>query len=244
MYFHHTEAIQWCHDHGTQLQEAASASNACVGIAPEFCAIEHIHNILDTSTIMLGAQNCASELRGAYTGDVSPQSLYDLGCTFCIVGHSEQRAYHGETSNNVAHKADHLLALGLTPIVCVGETQEERNAGRTQTTLAQQLAPLQELSAIREADIYIAYEPRWAIGTGESASNDDIAGALEYIHTCMQPHQETGSSILLYGGSVGPDNAEEIASIPRVDGFLVGSASRDFQSFAKIIHCTERHTQT
>lgn len=177
--------------------------------------------------ILFGGQDCHGAQSGAHTGDISAGMFADVGCSFVIVGHSERRADHGETDEIVKAKAEAVLAAGLTPIICVGETKEEREAGRAEGIVGAQLAgSLPQTSD----EMVIAYEPVWAIGTGLTPTLDDIEGMHGFIR------RRTSDDIrLLYGGSVKPANAQEILAISHVNGALVGGASLKADDFYDII---------
>jgi len=178
--------------------------------------------------IKLGAQNCSPFDVGAYTGDVSAAMLKDAGCSYVIVGHSERREYQKETDAIIRRKAEQLLANDLKPIICVGETLEQREAGDALKIVEEQLkGSLPELG--HGDEIVVAYEPVWAIGTGKVASLDDISEMHAHIREIV------GEKVrILYGGSMKPDNAAEILSIPNVDGGLIGGASLKAESFIGI----------
>lgn len=177
--------------------------------------------------IAIGGQDCHSKPSGAHTGDVSAEMLADAGAAFVIVGHSERRADHGETNALVLQKAKAARRAGLTPIVCVGETEAERRAGRERDIVEVQLA---ESLPPGDPDLVVAYEPVWAIGTGLTPTVDEIAEMHSFIR------QRVGEGVrILYGGSVKPSNAAEILKIADVDGALVGGASLKADDFAAII---------
>lgn len=190
------------------------------------CPLTLIHPMkewLFGASVSLGAQDCSSHEKGAYTGEVSAGQLSNSGLTHCLVGHSERRQYHKESDELVFQKTQRLLAENITPIVCIGETLEQKQAGKTLETLGAQLELVSSLSS----QIVIAYEPVWAIGTGEVASVEDIETAHGFI-------KETCPSPILYGGSVKPSNCEQIGSISTVDGFLIGGASLKAESLLEI----------
>ncbi len=180
----------------------------------------------------LGGQDCSQHIQGAHTGEVAASMLADLGCKYVIVGHSERRADHGESDAVVKAKAERALEAGLTPIICLGESLEQREAGKAETVCrAQLLASLPDAPA---ADIVIAYEPIWAIGTGRTASAQDA----QSIHHALRDAFASGDRDalrILYGGSVKPSNAQALLAQPDIDGALVGGASLDAKSFADII---------
>ena len=183
---------------------------------------------LRESRIKWGGQDCHAQPSGAFTGDVSAQMLKDLGCTHVIVGHSERRQYHRETSAEVLAKAKAAHAAGLTAIICIGETDAERSAGKANDIVASQLAESVPDAATAENTV-IAYEPVWAIGTGKVASNDDIL----QMHALIRAKARVRSPIL-YGGSVKGSNAKDILHLANVDGVLVGGASLKAEEFMQI----------
>ncbi|HXI85853.1 MAG TPA: triose-phosphate isomerase [Parvularculaceae bacterium] len=174
----------------------------------------------------VGGQDCHAEASGAHTGDISAEMLKDAGARFVIVGHSERRADHDETDSRVRLKADAGLRAGLTPIVCVGETADERKAGEAETVVGAQL----QGSLPKRGDFVVAYEPVWAIGTGVTPTADDIARMHAFIRT-----RTNASTRILYGGSVKPANAGEILALENVNGALVGGASLKADDFSVII---------
>ncbi|MGR3484076.1 MAG: triose-phosphate isomerase [Paracoccaceae bacterium] len=179
--------------------------------------------------LAVGGQDCHAAASGAHTGDISAAMLVDAGATYVIVGHSERRADHGETSLQVRAKAEAALAAGLTPIVCIGETLEDRDAGRTLAVLSEQLS-----GSIPEGEVVVAYEPVWAIGTGRVASPDQIAQAHAHIRAAVGP-----DTPILYGGSVKAGNAAEIFAVAEVDGALVGGASLTAADFVPIVEALD-----
>jgi triosephosphate isomerase len=188
------------------------------------------------SAIAFGAQDVSEHAKGAYTGEVSAAMLADIGARWCLVGHSERRSYHGEDSELVARKAKACLAAGLTPIVCIGETRAEREAGRTEAVLAAQIQPVLALGAEAISGIVVAYEPVWAIGTGLTASPAQAQQAHGFIRSqfSLIDANMANSLAILYGGSVKPDNAGELFSQADVDGGLIGGASLAASDFLAI----------
>ena len=182
--------------------------------------------------ISLGGQDCAPAPCGAHTGDVSAPMLADLGCRYVILGHSERRADHGEGDALVRAKAEAGLKAGLTPIICVGETLEDREAGRAEAVVTAQLRA--SLPASRPGDLVIAYEPVWAIGTGRTAGPGDAQAMHQALRAALPQGHEAATPIL-YGGSVKPDNAADLLAQADVDGALVGGASLKAADFAAII---------
>jgi triosephosphate isomerase len=195
----------------------------------------------EKSPIAIGGQDCHALASGAYTGDVSAEMLRDAGATAVILGHSERRQYHGETNVIVAGKVKAARRAGLTPILCVGESDKERGAGQAVPVVTQQL--LASIPPELEAgDLTIAYEPIWAIGTGKTPTAADIAEMHAAIRATLMERFPAAANALriLYGGSVKPDNAAEILSVRNVDGALVGGASLKAADFLAIIRAAPR----
>jgi triosephosphate isomerase len=199
------------------------AAEVDVVVCPPFVSLEAtLQGLGSDSGVRVYAQNVHWELEGAFTGEVSPSMLLELGVVGAIVGHSERRLYFGETDETVRKRAEGALEAGLSVIACVGETEAEREAGETEAVLARQLGGIP-----RHERLVIAYEPVWAIGTGKTATPEiaqDAHAFLKSLHT----------SPVLYGGSVKPDNAGVLLALPDVDGALVGGASLDLASFEAI----------
>ncbi len=217
----------------------AGARDTEVAVAPVFTALRAVSDALEASNIRLAGQNVHWEDQGAFTGEVSAPLLRDVGCSMCIVGHSERRQYFGETDVGVSRKVRALLSHGLVPIVCVGETLEEREANRTTDVVLGQLdAGLEGLSDADAAKLVIAYEPVWAIGTGRTASPGDA----QEVHAAIRGRvaERFGAAVangarILYGGSVKPENAHDLMAQPDIDGALVGGASLKADSFVAIV---------
>lgn len=204
-----------------------------VAICPPFPYLSQVGGKLKGTAVALGAQNLSQEASGAFTGEVSAAMLLDFGVRYAIVGHSERRSLYGETSELVARKFIAAQSAGLTPILCVGESLEERDAGRALDVIDAQLQAVIEAAgddAWRRA--VIAYEPVWAIGTGETATPEQAQQVHEFIRGRLG---ETGVAVqILYGGSVKSGNAESLFAQPDIDGALVGGASLDAKEFAQI----------
>lgn len=189
------------------------------------------------STLRIGAQNVAEQDAGAFTGEVSASMLADVGCTMALVGHSERRTLYAETNEQVLAKTKQLLANGITAVVCVGETLAERRAGQEQTVVGEQLAMLlEQLSNYDWQQIVLAYEPVWAIGTGETATPEQAQAMHGYIRSLLQQKDEkvAATTRILYGGSVKASSAAELFAQPDIDGGLVGGASLDAAEFLAI----------
>jgi triosephosphate isomerase len=214
-------------------------ATAEIVVAPPFHALAAVAREIAGSNVKLAAQNVHPEKQGAFTGEISPGMLADVGCAYAIVGHSERRALFGESSAFVARKAAALLANEMLPIVCVGETLEEREAGRTFAVLEAQLeGSLAEIPAARAADVVLAYEPVWAIGTGKTATPAIAQEAHAMIRGWLGERFGAAADRMRiqYGGSVKPENTAELMAQPDIDGALVGGASLEAESFSRIVH--------
>lgn len=181
-----------------------------------------IHAVVKAG-IITGGQASRPEEKGAFTGDVSIHALKNAGCTYVLCGHSERRQHHHETDEDIARQADAAKALGLTPILCVGETLAEREAGKEEEVVGRQLSLVKDIPVV-------AYEPVWAIGTGKTATTEQVAAMHAFIRSIVGADTK-----ILYGGSVKPDNAKELLGQPNVDGALVGGAALVADSFASIV---------
>ena len=207
-------------------------------VAAPFTALEALGRALADTPVALAAQNAHPEPGGAFTGEISIPMLAELGCRYVIVGHSERRGLFGETSEFVAQKAVAVQAAGLTPILCVGEALEDREAGRTRDVVG---AQLDASLAGTGSGLVIAYEPVWAIGTGRTATPEIAQEAHAFIRERLVSHfgPDVAAAIRIqYGGSVKPDNTADLLSQPDVDGALVGGASLDPESFSAIIRAS------
>jgi triosephosphate isomerase len=188
------------------------------------------------SAIELGAQDVSAHASGAYTGEVSAAMLKDFGCRFAIVGHSERRQYHGETDATVADKAKAALAAGITPIVCVGETLAEREAGHTEEVVKRQLAAVIHTNGHCISEIVVAYEPVWAIGTGKTASPEEAQAVHAVLRAQLKAATDQSARVkILYGGSMNAANAAALLAQPDIDGGLIGGASLKAPDFLTII---------
>lgn len=186
--------------------------------------------------VALGAQDVSSQPSGAFTGEVSAAMLKDFGCRYAIVGHSERRQYHGETDALVAAKAQQALAQGITPIVCVGETLAERDAGRTTEVVKRQLAAVIQANGHCISEIVVAYEPVWAIGTGKTASPQDAQAVHAVLRAQLAAASANASRVkIIYGGSMNAANAAMLLAQPDIDGGLVGGASLKAVDFLSIV---------
>ncbi|MCG8588809.1 MAG: triose-phosphate isomerase [Proteobacteria bacterium] len=216
----------------------SDANDVDIVVAPPFTGLDRLGRALAGSAVALAAQNVNPEEKGAFTGEIAPGMLADLGCAYTIVGHSERRALYGEVDGFIARKAAALLAHGIRPIVCVGETLEDREADRTFDVVGQQLSgSLAGLDAAQADDVVVAYEPVWAIGTGKTATPELAQEVHAFIREALaKPFGGDAARIRIqYGGSVKPENAVELMAQPDIDGALVGGASLEAESFAQIV---------
>ena len=215
---------------------AVDAPGCDMLLCPPATLIAAMAEIAQGSALNVGAQDCHAKASGAHTGDLSAPMLADAGASHVILGHSERRADHGETDTHVKAKAEAAMAAGLVAIICVGETETQRDEGSTLAVIGQQLDASVPAGA-SAAHLVIAYEPVWAIGTGRTPTLEQIAEVHGFIRTRLAAtiHAEAAETRLLYGGSVKPSNAADIFALPNVDGALVGGASLKAADFAPIV---------
>jgi triosephosphate isomerase (TIM) len=215
--------------------KAAGPWSTEVAVCPPYVYLADTVLALQGSGVAWGAQDCSAQELGAYTGEVAAAMLAEFGCRYAIVGHSERRALHAESDQLVADKAKAALAHGLTPIVCVGETWAEREAGRTDEVVKRQLSAVIHTLAHCISQVVVAYEPVWAIGTGKTASPEQVQAVHALLRTqLMAATQKAGEMKILYGGSVKADNAAALFALPDVDGGLIGGASLKAADFSTI----------
>jgi triosephosphate isomerase len=240
MHHDHLQSIRTVQDLGLRLT-AADVGPLDVSIHPPFTDLRSVQTVLEDRAIpvALGAQHCFSEDEGAFTGEVAPPMLARLGVTYVIVGHSERRQMFGQTDEQVAATLRAVLRHGMTPIVCVGETADEREAAETDERLeSQTTAALKGLPADQTAGLVLAYEPIWAIGTGVTATGADAQQACAHIRgvvAAVAGDEAARAVRIQYGGSVRPENTVELVNQRDIDGLLVGGASLDGASFAAIV---------
>lgn len=237
--------------HGTREQARALAQGvrrllgrrrrtAEVVVAPPFTALDTVRRAIAGSPLRLAAQNLHWQPRGAFTGEVAADMLRDAGCAYVIVGHSERRRLFGETSRDAGRKLAAALEASLTPVLCIGETLQERRNGHTRRVLSAQLSgALKGVPKSANGSLVVAYEPVWAIGAGRNAAPGQVSEVHGWVRQALARRfgaAEARETPILYGGSVNPDNARELAAVPEVDGVLVGGASLDARSFAAIVN--------
>ena len=235
------KTVQEAVETATRLAEiTASPSEAEVMIAPGFVQLHPVAQALEGSRVALGAQDLFWEKEGAYTGAVSASMLLSAGCAYVLVGHSERRQFFGETDETVNKKIRAALESGLKPVFCVGETESERNSNKTFSVLDKQVRiGLKNVVCDDLEKLVLAYEPVWAIGTGKTATCEQAQEVHAFLRKLIE--EICGNSLakslrILYGGSVKPNNVEELMSMPDVDGALVGGASLDAETFGKIVY--------
>ncbi len=212
-----------------------------IWVSPPTISAPGVVAALSGSPINVGSQNVHWANSGAFTGETSPAFAKDLGLTFTLVGHSERRTLFGETSEQVALRMKAALSAGLTAVVCVGETEAERSTGRTEEVLTAQLAPIfANLTPMSAANVILAYEPVWAIGTGKVASESEIQQTHRYLIGLWSKHNQGTPCTIVYGGSVTPSNFAGIIGLPEVNGALVGGASIKLDQWLELIAIADR----
>jgi triosephosphate isomerase len=220
----------------------ADAADVDVMIAPPFTALFQVSQALQGRLVKLGAQNMHWERNGAFTGEISVDMLVDAGCSHVIIGHSERRQFFGETDDHVNRKIRTAVDAGLACVLCIGETETQREAGDTFSVLDKQMRDgLKGFVFDELGSLIIAYEPVWAIGTGKTASREQAQKAHEFIRARLEKWfgpPFAGAIRILYGGSVNPDNVKALMEMPDVDGALVGGASLDPDTFSRLVRYT------
>lgn len=219
--------------------QVADVNNVEIVVCPPFTALSAVAEEIKGTNIILGAQNCHWEEKGAYTGEISAPMLAEIGCRYVIIGHSERRQYFGETDELINRKARILYRFGLMPIICVGETLEQRTQGVMLKVVEQQVRGcLSGIPLDKMLTTVIAYEPVWAIGTGKTASPEDAQEVQGYIRQLLGElyGKDNAQQIRIqYGGSVTPENIQGLMAMPDIDGALVGGASLTADKFARIV---------
>ena len=222
------------------IAKVSGVSTVDVAVCPPSVYLHAVAGLVKDTPVALGAQNMYHEKDGAFTGEISAAMLVDVGCKYVILGHSERRRILGETNEAVCRKVHAAFAAGLTPIVCVGETLQEREAGKTFDIVREQVyGSLAGLKVEQAQTLVIAYEPVWAIGTGKVATPEQAQEVHAFIRSRIAAkHGKAVADVLriLYGGSVKPDNVKGLMALPDVDGALVGGASLKADSFLKLVH--------
>lgn len=219
------------------LAEISAGSDNVVGVCVPYVYLDMAQGMLQGSKVLFGAQNMYHEDSGAYTGEISPKMLEDFGCDMVIIGHSERRAYFNETDEEINLKVKKALEYGITPILCFGETLEERDGKMAHSVVETQLTgALNDLSEGEISRIIFAYEPVWAIGTGISATSEEAEEMISFAKRLLENEYGVKDIIMLYGGSLKPSNAEEILSKPSINGGLIGGACLKLKDFEELIN--------
>ena len=228
---------------GQLVKLVAMTTDIDVMIAPPFTALAQVSDVVRGSCVSLGAQNLFWEAQGAFTGAISPAMLVSAGCKYVIIGHSERRQYFNETDETVNKRIKAAFDNDLIPVMCVGESEKERESKNTFSVLDKQVKKgLEDFSADNLKGLVIAYEPVWAIGTGKTATSEQAQEVHQFLRSVLEKSfgNILAKSIrILYGGSVKPNNIAELMAMPDVDGALVGGASLDPETFSKIVHFRE-----
>lgn len=229
------DAAALAHDIAAGIKAQPALLDTCdFTVCPPFLHLATAKAALNDAPVALGGQDCAQHDNGARTGDISALMLKDIGCTTVILGHSERRHGHGESDSLIAAKAAKAHIAGLVAIICVGETESERDCGQAEDIVGRQLNGSVPPSATAENTV-IAYEPVWAIGTGKTATPNDVKAMHEFIRSELAKKIKNSASVrILYGGSVKPDNAKELLAIPNVNGALIGGASLKAKDYLAI----------
>jgi len=225
------------------LPQAGAIDDVEIVICPPYTALQAMVDSARGSSVQVYAQNMHEADQGAFTGDVSAPMLNEIDVQGVILGHSERRQYFNETDRALQQKVPKALESGLTPILCVGETEEERDRGDTERKLRHQVQEaLEKVAKDRLPEVVIAYEPIWAIGTGKVATAEQAQEAVAFVRALVEDRDKTaGQAVrILYGGSLKPDNAPELLALADVDGALVGGASLEADSFAQIVEAARR----
>lgn len=235
------QSLTFCTSNKAALLQLSMHPDTQLVLCPSFPALHPMAQLFKNSLISVGAQNCSEHIQGPYTGQVDALSLAQAGCTYCIIGHSESRAYCHETNEQIGRKITCLLEQNIMPIVCIGETKGDYEQGRTFVLLEEQLLPICEAftrKAHMDNTYLIAYEPIWAVGTGITPSIEYITKVFSWVREYCTEYLPDTTIRLLYGGSVNENNAAELKKISGINGFLIGGASLDFQKLQKIVVCT------
>lgn len=234
------ETLNFATQNYDALVDCAHNDSATIILCPSYPALYPISRIFNTTNVSIGAQNCSNHLQGAFTGQVSAAHLKSVGCSYCIIGHSECRNYLKESNETIAQKCDALTQTGIIPILCIGETEEQQKKGTTLTVLEEQLNPILDLlngqkARTENTPILLAYEPVWAIGSDRIPTLQHLETVYAWIACTTQHKAPFISWHFLYGGSVSAKTLKSFTPLTYVEGFLVGGASRDFQEFEKIV---------
>lgn len=219
------------------LIETVKNAESDVVVFPPAIYIQQVATIVEGTNIKVGVQNISPEAKGAFTGEISLSMVNDFGCDYVLIGHSERRTLYGETNEDVAKKMQAVVDAKLTPVICVGETLEERESGRTEAVIKEQLTSVIDAIGIDAFNnAVIAYEPVWAIGTGKTATPEEADQVHDFIHCTLKVYDDNISDLVrvVYGGSVNASNVDSLFAKQNIDGALVGGASLEAEGFTKI----------
>lgn len=229
-----SQSIEFCTDNLDSLKQLSVDTKTEIVICPTFPALYPLSEIFTNTMVHVGAQNCSPHETGAYTGQVSAQSLKEVGCGYSIIGHSEQRIHNGVTDQDVADAARNLCKNEIEPIICIGETKQEFENNTTLQALERQLDPVVSILKNNTYPITIAYEPIWAIGSGIIPESHSLQSIFTHLNTLIQ-RTHSGPYRTIYGGSISEQTITSFKNIKSLSGFLIGGASLDFQKFEKIV---------
>jgi triosephosphate isomerase (TIM) len=240
MFLDFNESVYYATKNFDTIIELSKLPEISIVLCPTYPAIYPLVKIFESTKIRVGAQNCSAHSKGAFTGQVSAQTLKDIGCNYCVIGHSERRIYNHESDELVAKKIDLLIAQKISPIICIGETLRERQENKTLVILGRQLQKILKLIKVEEntlngLPIIVAYEPCWCIGTGVTPGTDDLNSIFAWIYSQTQKYAPYANWNLIYGGSVTHESIQNLIKIDKLSGFLVGKSSTNFEKFEKII---------
>lgn len=243
MYFDFSESMNYVTKNLDQIISLADSPNVSIILCPSFPMIYPLAQIFRQTKVQIGAQNCSDHTSGSFTGQVCAKTLNQIGCRVCLIGHSEIRRYKNETDDMVAKKFDMLLDNGISPVLCVGESEADYKNGKTFEVVEEQLKRVilivsHAVKKLNGMPIYIAYEPEWCIGTATTPPSDKLESVFAWISMQIQKHCPVSNWQLLYGGSVDAENVTKISKIPYISGFLIGKTSTTFELFEKIVKST------
>ncbi len=235
-------SLAMCSELLTALKIRLTSTHVGYAVCPPFVYVSTVKPMLNGSHIALGAQDLSCHASGAYTGETAASMLKDIGCTYVLIGHSERRQYHRETDQLIAEKFVMAREAGLVPVVCIGETLAQREANETETVVAKQLEVILAVATDADYDhMVLAYEPVWAIGTGKTATPEQVEAVHAFLRQqCAKRSEKLAKTLkILYGGSVKPGNAKQLFALPNVDGGLIGGASLVADDFVAICLAAE-----
>ncbi|MFA5075032.1 MAG: triose-phosphate isomerase family protein [Candidatus Babeliales bacterium] len=226
------------HNYDNLIKLSENINNTII-LCPSFLSLNSLNKIFKETKINIGAQDCSNHTKGPYTGQISAENLSFAGCTYCIIGHSERREFNKETNNEIAQKFTQLINHKISPIICIGEILQEYKKNKTIDILKSQLEKIFNIIKIelisQNFPILIAYEPIWAIGSGDTACVDHLETIFAWLKIQTESFEKKINWKLLYGGSISSDSIKSLKNISILDGFLIGKASLDFQEFEKIV---------